>query len=265
MSNNSVQSGKHDSMAKVPLSVAIITKNAGKKLRMCLDSLTFADEIVIVDCGSTDHTERIAKEFGARWFVEPWKGFGPQKNSALAKCSHEWVLSIDADERVPAGTARMIAEILSRDTQADAYAFRRKNFFHGRWIKAGDWWPDEVTRLMRKSTGRYERLIHENWVTDSRIERLPNEIEHYSFDSYSDMFRVMDTYSTLTAEQLHAEGKKAGPADAILRFGWMFFRNYFLKTGFLAGFDGFMIALTKAMGSFLKYAKLYEMSKYDRG
>lgn len=249
-------------MSKVPLSVAIITRNAEKKLRMCLESISFADEVVIVDCGSTDGTEQVAREFSAKWFVEPWKGFGPQKNSAVAKCSHEWVFSIDADERVPAETARKIVEILSEDSPADVYSFRRKNLFHGRWIKVGDWWPDEVTRLMRRSTGRYERLIHENWVTDSRIERLENEIEHYSFDCYSDMFRVMDTYSTLTAQQLRSEGRKAGPADAILRFGWMFFRNYFLKLGCLAGFDGFMIALTKAMGSFLKYAKLHEMGKY---
>jgi len=240
----------------------MITKNADQKLRGCLESLSFADEIVIVDCGSTDRTEQIAKEFGARWFVEPWKGYGPQKNSAIDKCSHEWILTIDADERVPAHTARKIADIVSAEGAADAYSFRRKNYFHGKWIKVGDWWPDEVTRLMRGNSGRYERMIHESWATEGTIERLTCEIEHYSFDDFSDMFRVMNDYSNLTAEQMYMEGKKAGPGDAILRLGWMFFRNYFLKLGFLAGFDGFVIAATKAGGSFLKYAKLYELGKH---
>jgi len=246
--------------APVPLSVMLITKDAARKLRVCLESVAFADEIVILDCGSTDDTEEIAKEFGARWYVEPWKGFGPQKNSALEKCSNEWVLAIDADERVPARTARVISRVLAGRKLADAYSFRRKNYFHGKWIKMGEWWPDEVIRLLRKSAGRYEGVLHEKWTTSGRLEKLTCEIEHYSFDNYSDMIQVMDRYSKIWAEEMHAEGKKAGPADALLRFSWMFFRSYFLRRGFLAGFDGFMIALTKAMGSFFKYAKLHELN-----
>ncbi|MEM5790054.1 MAG: glycosyltransferase family 2 protein, partial [Syntrophobacteraceae bacterium] len=226
-------------MNRNPLSVAIITKNAENKLGACLESVAFADEIVIVDSGSTDRTEEVAKKFDVRWHCEPWKGYGPQKNSAIAKCSHDWVLSIDHDERVPVETARKITEILSSEVPADAYSFRRKNFFRGRWIKVAGWWPDEVTRLLRKSRGKYVRLIHEDWETEGRVEKTPFEIEHYSFDTYSDMFLVMNSYSTLTAEQLHAEGKTAGPADALFRLAWMFFRTYFLKLGFVAGFDGF--------------------------
>jgi len=116
--------------------------------------------------------------------------------------------------------------------------FRRKNHIHGRWIKVADWWPDYVTRLMRKDCGRFERLVHENWETPGRVERLACAIEHFSHDSYSDMFRMLDNYSTLAAEELHAGGKKAGPADAVSRSLWMFFRNYVLRLGFTAGSTG---------------------------
>lgn len=245
----------------VPLSIAIITRDAEAKLPDCLRSVSFADEIVIVDSGSTDRTEQIASQFGARWFVETWKGYGPQRNSCLAKCAHEWVLAIDADERVPAQTAQIIGKVLSSDDPADAYAFPRRNYFHGKWIKYGDWWPDYCIRLMRKNRGRFERLTHEKWATDGRIEKLDCALEHFSYDGYADMFRMLNTYSTQLAEQLYAEGKNSGPADALLRSTWMFFRNYFLRVAFLGGFDGFVISLTKALGTFLKYAKLHELKK----
>ncbi len=245
----------------VPLSVAIITKNAESKLAACLGSLSFADEIVIVDSGSTDGTEAIARQFGAKWYVEPWKGYGPQRNSCLAKCANDWVLAIDADERVPEQTARTISDVLHRADHADAYAFPRKNFFHGKWIRYGDWWPDYCIRMMRRSRGRFERLTHESWATDGRIEKLACPIEHFSYDSYADMFRMLNTYSTQLAEQLYADGKTAGPGDALLRAFWMFFRNYFIRLAIVGGFDGFMISLTKALGTFLKYAKLYELKR----
>ncbi len=252
--------------AKLPVSIAIITKDSDKKLRRCLASVSFAEEIVIVDSGSTDRTGEIAREFNARWFVEPWKGYGPQKNSAVQKCSHDWVLSIDSDECLTAEAVPKIAQILSENNPADAYMLRRKNHIHGKWIKVADWWPDYTTRLLRKGRGRFVRTIHEVWQCDSgRIERLDCAIEHYSHDSYSEMIGMLNNYSTLLAKQMHEEGKKAGPVDAILHSFWMFFRNYVLRLGFSAGFDGFMIALTKSLGTFLKYAKLYELSKFGAG
>ncbi len=250
-------------MNKVPLSVAIITRNEEHNLPDCLRSVQFADDIVIVDSGSTDQTEAIAHSFNARWFVEPWKGYGPQKNSAISKCIHNLVLTIDADERLPEETARSIAKILSTSDPADAYSFRRKNYFHGKWIKCADWWPDDVIRLMKKSTGRYEGVTHEKWVTGGRTIKLTCEIEHFSFKSYSDMIHRMDSYSTQIAEQMHRDGKRARPAEAVLHSLWMFIRSYFLRLGFLAGFDGLMISLTKAGGTFLKYAKLYEIEKFE--
>ncbi len=249
-------------MNKIPLSVAIITKDEEIDLPGCLQSVSFAAEVVIVDCGSIDRTGEIARQFGARFFVEAWKGYGPQKNSALEKCSYDWVLIMDADERVPQETALKIGELVSGDGSADGYSFRRKNLFHGKWISSTDWWPDEVTRLFKKSKSRFEGLTHERLVVDGVTKRLKCCIEHFSYNSYSELFRKLDDYSTEQAAQMLASGRRAGPADAVFRGAWMFFRNYFLRLGFTAGFDGFVISLSKGLGTFLKYAKLYELSRF---
>lgn len=249
-------------MDKVPLSVAIITKDEEVDLPGCLESVSFAAEVVIVDCGSLDRTEEIAAKFGARFFVEPWKGYGPQKNSALDKCSCDWVLILDADERVPAETAEKIRELVCGKERADAYSFRRKNLFHGKWISSTDWWPDEVTRLFKKDRSRFEGLTHEKLVVEGVTKRLTSCIEHFSYNCYSEIFRKLDDYSTEQAQQMFAAGKRAGPADALFRGAWMFFRNYFLRLGFTAGFDGFFISFSKGTGTFLKYAKLHELRKF---
>ncbi|MDR3556287.1 MAG: glycosyltransferase family 2 protein [Syntrophobacteraceae bacterium] len=251
-------------MNKVPLSVAIITKNEETDLPGCLESVLFAAEVVIVDCGSVDRTADIAKEFGARFLVEPWKGYGPQKNSALEKCSYDWVLTLDADERVPPETALKIEELVLGQGGADGYSFRRKNLFHGKWISSTDWWPDEVTRLIKKNKSRFEGLTHERLVVDGLTKRLKCCIEHFSYNSYSELFTKLDGYSTEQAGQMLAAGKRAGPCDALFRGAWMFFRNYFLRLGFSAGFDGFVISLSKGLGTFLKYAKLYELTNSGR-
>jgi glycosyltransferase involved in cell wall biosynthesis len=248
-------------MNKVPLSVAVITKNEENDLPVCLQSVSFAAEVVVVDCGSEDGTEDIARQFGAKWFVEPWKGYGPQKNSALEKCSHDWVLFLDADERVPIETAQKIVELLSGRQTADGYSFRRKNFFHGKWIRYTDWWPDEVVRLFRKSKCSFVGLTHEKLVVNGTTSKLRSCIEHFSYRSYSELFRKLDDYSSEQAMQMHAAGKRAGPADAVFHGAWMFFRNYLLRLGFIGGFDGFVISLSKGVGTFLKYAKLYELRK----
>src|SRR3990172_9092730 len=139
---------------KAPISVAVITKNEEARLPDCLRSVSFAPDIVVLDSGSTDGTVEIARGFGARVFVEDWKGFGPQKQSAVSKCNNEWVLLVDADEIIPPMTRDEIVEVLKKPS-ADAYSFPRKNFFHGRWIKHAGWWPDRVVRLVCKDRGRF--------------------------------------------------------------------------------------------------------------
>lgn len=245
---------------KINISIAIITKNEEANLSSCLQSVYFADDIVIVDSGSMDRTTDIAKEFGCRVFIEEWKGYGPQKNSAIEKCKHEWVLIIDADERVPSETMQKIVEIL-QNPEADAYSFPRKNFFHNKWIKNCGWWPDESIRFVKKSAGRFINLTHEKWETAGVVKGLDVPIEHYVFKSYSDMVKIMESRSTHMAAELYHSGKRVKPMTSVIHGLSMFIKIYFIQLGFLEGIDGFVIALTRAGGSFLKYAKLLELQR----
>ncbi|MEW6215539.1 MAG: glycosyltransferase family 2 protein [Nitrospirota bacterium] len=246
---------------KIPLSVAIITKNEEERLPDCLKGVSFAEDIVVVDSGSTDRTVEIAKEFGCRVFMEEWKGYGPQKNSAVAKCKHDWVLVIDADERIPEETKNEIVKIINSPDMADVYSFPRKNIFHGRWIKHSGWWPDRVIRLFKRQKGRFESLVHEKWMTRGAIMDLNVYIEHYSFDNYSEMVKKLDEYSTINATELFNKGFKVNTLSPILHGVSMFIKSYILEKGFLEGFDGLIIALSKAGGSFFKYAKLLELQR----
>ena len=248
---------------KIPLSVAVITKNEEKHLPDCLKSVSFADDIVIVDSGSTDRTVEIAKEFGCRVFIEDWKGYGPQKNSASDKCKHEWVLLLDADERVPDETRESIREVLERPA-AEAYSFRRKNYFHGKWIKHSGNWPDRNVRLVNKSKGSFLSVIHEKWVTNGHVQDLDACILHYGFSGYSDLLKTLNGYSTITAGELFTSGRRANPLSPIYHGIGMFFKTYVLQRGFLDGMDGLVTALTKAGGSFFKYAKLLEIQRGEK-
>ncbi|MCE5311732.1 MAG: glycosyltransferase family 2 protein, partial [Nitrospiraceae bacterium] len=169
---------------KIDISVAIITKNEEKRLPHCLQSVQFADDIVVVDSGSTDNTVKIAKSFGCHVYTESWKGYGPQKNSAIQKCKNEWVLVLDADENIPIETQEKIIAVL-KNPKADAYSFSRKTFFHDKWIKHCGWWPDKVVRLFRKSKGSFQRQIHESWITEGAVAHIDAFINHNSFENYS--------------------------------------------------------------------------------
>jgi glycosyltransferase involved in cell wall biosynthesis len=244
----------------MPLSVAIITKNEVKKLPRCLESVSFADETIIVDSGSSDRTVEIAKEFGCRVFIEDWKGYGPQKNSAIEKCRNKWVLLLDADERLSAGAAELIADILKAPT-ADAYTFKRKNYLHGRWMKHSGYWPDLQIRLINKLRGSFHGTIHERWVTDGPVRDLAACIEHYAFTDYSDMLKTLNDYSTVIAGELYASGRRVTSLAPVYHGIGMFFKIYLIEMGFLDGLDGLVTALTKAGGSFFKYAKLLELQR----
>jgi glycosyltransferase involved in cell wall biosynthesis len=249
---------------KVPLSVAVITKDEEKNLPACLEGVSFADDIVVVDSGSEDGTVRIAREFGCRVFVEQWKGYGPQKNSAVAKCRHPWVLVLDADERVPLSTRDEITLTLRGEPDAAAFRVKRKNFLHGKWLKHSGYWPDRQIRLVHKDRGSFENVIHEKWVTSGIVRDLDGYIEHYAFDGYSDMLKTLDDYSTVIAAELHASGKRARALSPTVHGIGMFFKIYLIERGFLDGMDGLVTALAKAGGSFFKYAKLLELQKMKK-
>ncbi len=246
------------------LSVAIITRNEEERLPACLEGLGFADEVVVVDSESTDHTVDVARSFGVNVFVQPWMGYSDQKQYAVDRCGSRWVLVLDADERVPPETARTISEALEEtDPSSSAFSLKRRNFLHDKWIRHCGWWPDRVLRLVDKTRGRFDgRAVHEGWTTEGKILHLDACIEHVSFRDYSHLLEKMERYSTLAAEEMYGSGIRTNALEPVSHGTWMFIRTYLLELGLLEGFDGFMISATNAGGSFLKYAKLRE--KWER-
>lgn len=250
---------------KLPISIAIITRDEERNLPECLESVAFADDVVVVDSGSTDKTAEIARSFGARVFIEPWQGFSGQKQSAVDHCKHDWVFILDADERIPRETAGHIAKVL-RDPPPDAggFSLSRKNFFHGKWIKTCGWWPNRVLRLVDRRKGAFDgRHIHESWVTGAKVTELDCAITHFSFRDYSELITRLEHYTNIGARDQYEQGKKTGAFKAIGHGMWMFFKVYFLEQGFRDGFDGLVISLMHGAGSFFKYAKHLEMRQYN--
>ena len=248
----------------MPLSIAIITYNEADRISHCLKSALFADEIIIVDSFSRDNTVEIAQSFGCKVITQKWLGFSRQKQFAVDKCRHDWVFILDADERIPKETADKIKKITdSSEKRFSAYNFCRKNYLHKRWIKYCGWWPNRVTRLVNKKQGKFDgRPVHEKWICSGSVKKLDLFIEHHSFRNYEDMINKMQAYSTLGAREMNQQEKNIRWWSPISHGLWMFFRTYILETGFMEGFDGFVISLLNAQGSFMKYAKAREMQIY---
>jgi glycosyltransferase involved in cell wall biosynthesis len=271
-------------MEKIPLSVAIITKNEEENLRDCLLSVAFAAQIVVVDSASSDGTPAIAAEFGCDFYTESWHGFGPQKQIAIDRCSRPWVLVLDADERIPPETAEVIRKITAGEltsaagaaqasgSPADAssningFSFPRKNFFAGRWIRHAGWWPDRVVRLFRRQSGRMTQAsVHEAVEVDGRIVELDAPIEHYTESSLSRVLQKIDKFSKLGAQEAFAAGKRSSPAAALFRAFLTFVQGYIFRLGFMDGRQGLTLAVTDAVNKFFKYAKLSELERAGRG
>lgn len=245
--------------AAIHLSVIIITKNEAGNLRACLDTVGFADEIIVLDSGSTDGTIELARAAGASVVsTTDWPGFGPQKNRALAAASCEWVLSIDADERITPALADEICAAIKSPESADAYDISRRSWYCGRFIDHAGWTPDYVTRLFKRSAGRFsEHIVHERLIVDGNTKRLNSQMLHYSFRDFSQVLQKIDSYSTLSAQQEYARGKRAGIGAAVLHGLWTFIRTYFLKRGFLDGAQGLALAISNAEGSYYRYLKIW--------
>lgn len=248
--------------AIVPLSVAIITQNEATNLPACLQSVAFADQIVVVDSGSIDETVKIAADFGCDVFTEVWRGFGPQKQLAIDRCRNAWVLILDADERIPPETAAVIKELTLRSSEVAGYSFPRKNFFQGRWIKHAGWWPDRVVRLFRRDCGAMTNVsVHEAVTVAGRVTALAFPIEHFTESRLSALLHKIDRYSTLGAEEAFAAGRRATVWGALCRAKLTFVHGYFLRLGFLDGPQGLTLAIADAVNKFFKYAKLSELSR----
>lgn len=218
---------------KSPVSVAVITKNEAENLPGCLASVAFARQIVVVDSGSTDATVRIASGFGCQVFEENWRGFGPQKQLALDRCTEPWVLVLDADERIPPETANMIAGIVGRDGGPDGYSFPRRNYFQGRWIRHAGWWPDRVVRLFRRGRGSMtEAKVHEAVVVDGPVAARDCPIDHMTESRLDRIMQKIDRYSTLGAEEAFAAGKRSSIWSACVRAKLTFLQGYILRAVF---------------------------------
>jgi glycosyltransferase involved in cell wall biosynthesis len=249
------------------LSVAIITKNEEANLPGTLESVRWADEIVIVDDSSTDRTPEIAREFGAKFFTEDWKGFGAQKNSAIAKCTSDWILSLDADEEVSAELAGEIRTLLEGQPEYEAYFLPRRNFFLGRWIRHGGYYPDPKLRLFRRGIAQFEeRTVHETIRATGPTGRLRGDLFHRAYPTLDGYIEHMNRYSTLGATKAIARGKTGRSIFAFLWNVWVipiatFKYNYFFRLGFLDGREGFLQHLYHSAYVSWKYAKAWEQSR----
>ena len=249
------------------LSIAIITLNEERNLADCLASVAFADEIVVIDGGSHDRTCDIARAAGARVIESlDWRGFGVQKNRAIDACSGDWVLSIDADERVPEALRDEILMAL-RAPAFEVYEMPRRSYYCGRFMRHSGWWPDYVRRLLRRGTARFSSApVHESLQTDGKIGRLGSPLEHWSFRTMEQVLHKVDHYSSLSAPMVLQRGRRPTVMTAVLHGASAFFRTYFLKRGFLDGSHGFMLAVSNAEGTYYRYIKamlLVQSQRHD--
>lgn len=240
------------------LSVVVVTKNEERRIRPCLNSVVWADEIIVLDAGSTDETQRICKEFTDKVYENAdWKGFGQQKNLALEYASKEWVLSLDADEWVSEGLRKEISGLIEQNPPVDAVELSRLSSYLGKTVRHSGWWPDYVARLFRKEKARFsDDLVHERLVFNGKSMRLTQPLIHNSFETPEDVLDKLNRYSTAGAERLITLGKTGGLYQALVHGVWTFLSTYVFKVGFLDGREGFMLAVSNAEGAYYKYLKL---------
>lgn len=248
-----------------PLSAILITRNEEANIAECLRSVAFAAERIVVDSGSTDRTCEIARELGARVVDAPdWPGFGAQKNRALDLATQPWVLSIDADERVPAALRdEVLAAIAS--PRHDAYEIPRRSSYCGQFMAHSGWYPDRVTRLFRRGSARFsDDVVHERLIARGSVGRLQSDLLHHSFPDVESVLAKLDRYSTAGAQRMLQQGKRGSVGRAVASGLWAFVRTYLLQRGFLDGRRGFLLAVSNAEGTYYRYVKLWLLQQGRR-
>jgi glycosyltransferase involved in cell wall biosynthesis len=260
MSNRDVESA-------VQVSAIVITRNSEPTIRRCIESLKWADEIVVVDSGSTDGTLEICRELGAAVHqTSDWPGHGPQKNRALDLARGTWIVSLDSDEWM---TAELLAEVtraIAGPEGKAAFAIPRRSSFCGRFMRHSGWWPDYVVRLFRRDAARFsEDHTHDRLLINGATGKLKAPIMHEAITDLDQMLLKMNLYSTTSARMFHRSGRRASLLTALVHGGWAFFRTYVLRLGFLDGREGFMLAVGNAEGSYYRYVKLMLLSKKGEG
>jgi glycosyltransferase involved in cell wall biosynthesis len=245
------------------VSVYIIAYNEAEKVRATLESVQWADEVIVVDSHSTDGTAEIAEQMGARVVQVEFKGFGDLRNHAIAACSHPWILSIDADERCTPQVAQEVRGIVNDPTSADVWRVPRRNFFMGRWIRHSGWYPNyRQPQLFRKGCMTYDlKPVHEGYVlhTNKPLGTLHNAIWQLPFKNMAEVMHKANRYSSLGAEKI--VHKRISMGGALVHGLWAFWKHYLFKLGFLDGWAGFVIALGNFEGTFYRYVKALEVQQ----
>lgn len=249
------------------ISVTIITLNEAANIRECLESVRWADEIVVVDSESRDDTVKISREFTDRVFVNPWPGHQEQKNVAVDKATGPWIFSLDADERVTPALAEEIRRMVAEPGALEAYDMPRKNYFLGRWMRHGGWWPDRVIRLFQKERGRFGGINpHDRVIVDGRLGRLEHPLIHHTYRSFAQYIDKQHSYAVIGArELLKRRGGRRRTAAAMIAKGMTKFAEvYLLKRGALDGMHGLIAAMGASYFAFLRQALVWELQARDR-
>lgn len=249
----------------IQLSVVVITLNEEKNLDRCLRSVKYiADEILVVDSFSNDNTTTIAARYGAKIIQEPFRGYGAQKNFATAQASHDWILSLDADEALSPELELGIKSVL-RDPQHQAYELPRLTNYCGHWIRHCGWYPDRKTRLYNRTKGTWKSEdIHEYWAADApeiTPGQLKGDLYHYSYYTLSDHIRQIEKFSEILSRTAVAKGKKASVFQVVLAPVWKFLTAFFIRAGFLDGYAGFLVCRMSAFATFVKYSKIRQYNQ----
>lgn len=241
-----------------PVSVVIVTKNEETNIEDALKSVADAEEIIVVDAFSSDGTIDVCKQYTDKVYQQQWQGFARQKQTAVDYAKGPWVLILDADERVTMGLKTEIIEKIIT-TDCSGFYMPRENYFIGKWIRHSGWWPDNTLRLFKKTKGRLEpREVHEKVVVDGKVGYLNNPLKHYTYHSVSDFMERMERYSTLAAREIRKNSGRAGLFSLTVKPFATFMKMYVMRTGFLDGTRGIMLAVLYSFYTFLKYAKTWE-------
>jgi (heptosyl)LPS beta-1,4-glucosyltransferase len=254
----------YDAIAVQPVTATVITKNEADSIADALKSLSWADEIIVVDAESTDSTVQIAKRFTDHVCVRAWNGYIDQKNYAASRAAHDWIFSLDADERVPEELSREIRAVLASNPSVYGYRVPRVSFYLGRWMRSTDMYPDHQLRLYDRRHARWDGLhVHESVkVDDGSIGYLKSELQHHPYKDLSEHLIRMDLYTTLAARQMFERGRRATRRQLLFHPVAAFVRNYIVKRGFRDGTAGLIVSLVNSYYVMLKFAKLWELQRH---
>jgi glycosyltransferase involved in cell wall biosynthesis len=244
------------------LSVVLVTMNEERCVRTCLESFAWADELIVIDSGSTDRTVEICREFTDKILITDWPGPGAQRNRAIDMATGDWILAIDADEWVTPELKAEIQAVLSDPGDNVAFEMPRLSSYCGRYMRHSGWWPDRVVRLFKRGYARFsDDLIHQHLIVRGGTGRLKNHLMHESFTDMEEVLGKINRYSTGVAHQMFMNGQRASLWTAIFHGLWSFLHTYVIRAGFLDGREGFMLAVSNAEGTYYKYVKLMLLEK----